>query len=263
MRCDRCDRDAILLQRYSGLRLCGEHLISGLESRAKGTIRAHGWIRPGDRIAVALSGGPASVSLLHFLVTHFGMRRDLSFIAITVDEGGWTDLGRTRAIAEGMGIEWAAASPHREIRGDRVPGQTEAPFGGTGLRDDALASLARDGGATKLALGTSLDSMARSVFLKVLDGDGAGLTRGSGEGEGGIPRIEPFIRIPAGELALYAMLNSLDHVSGRGMDARDSLEAEAGRLLDDFAARHPSAPFSLANLGEVISRGTGGGRTHG
>ena len=47
MRCDRCSRDAIIYQRYSGLHLCEAHFQDTLVARAKRTIRAHGWIRRG------------------------------------------------------------------------------------------------------------------------------------------------------------------------------------------------------------------------
>ncbi|MDD1668246.1 MAG: tRNA(Ile)-lysidine synthase, partial [Methanomicrobiales archaeon] len=87
MRCDRCGKDAIVHQRYSGLRLCGDHLQLDLAARVRRTIRAHGWIRSGDRIAIALSGGTGSSSLLHFLSAQFGNRPDLSLLAISVDEG--------------------------------------------------------------------------------------------------------------------------------------------------------------------------------
>ena len=112
MGCSRCGREAIIFQRYSGLRLCRDHFREGLEARALRTIRIHRWIRPGDRIAVGLSGGPASSSLLRFLSVHFGMRRDFSLVAITVDEGTGScrDMPRIRGIAEGMGVPWAGTS---------------------------------------------------------------------------------------------------------------------------------------------------------
>ena len=251
MRCDRCGRDAVLSQRYSGLRLCGEHFLSALEARAKQTIRTRGWILPGDRIAVGLSGGPASCSLLHFLATHFGMRRDLSLVAITVDEGNGMDTGGIRAMAGRRGIEWIGTGPG----GGSGEGNGAAVSGRWGLRDIVLESLAREGGATKLAMGTSLDTRAGSVFLHVLRGDGAGLFQGTGQWHGGIPRIEPFIRIPADEISLYARLNGLDPAPSRAGEAGGSLENEAGRILKEFTARHPSALFSISNLGDALLAG--------
>jgi tRNA(Ile)-lysidine synthase TilS/MesJ len=258
MRCDRCGRDAIVLQRYSGLRLCGDHLRAALEARARGTLRARGWIRPGDRIAVALSGGRSSCSLLRFLSAQFGMRRDLSLVAVTVDEGcPARDMGRIRDMAGRMGVGWAGTSFAEEF-GDApggIPASGDAclsPSSSARLLDRALGSLAARVGATKLALGTNLDDAARAVFLKVLRGEGSGLVTAARPPEGGISRITPFLRISDEELALYARLNLLDPVPAQSPRDLDPMEREAMRLLEEYAHRHPSALFSLVNLGEAL-----------
>jgi tRNA(Ile)-lysidine synthase TilS/MesJ len=263
MRCDRCGRDAIVFQRYSGLSLCGDHLRAVLEARARGTLRARGWIRPGDRIAIALSGGRSSSSLLHFLSAQFRMRRDLSLVAVTVDEGCPSrDMGRIRNMAEGIGIGWAGTSFAEEFgytrEGMPASGDGCLPSSWSAwLRDRALASLAARTGATKLALGTNLDDAARAVFLKVLRGEGSGLVTASRSPDGGIPRITPFLMIPEEELALYARLNLLDPVLARYPKDVDPLEIEAGRLLEEYAHRHPSALFSLVSLGGALQAGRG------
>ena len=266
LRCDRCGRDALIFQRYSGLHLCGDHFQANLEARARRTIRAHGWIRSGDRIAVAFSGGRSSSSLLHFLSAHFGLRRDLSLVAITVDEdnGSCRDTARIARIAEGMGIEWAGTSFAEEFGG--TPDGILASGGGglpcdrcTWLRDQALTSLAKRVGATRLALGTNLDDEARSVFLHVLRGEASRLIRRAQPGEGMISWIRPLLRIPEEDLSLYARLNVPDSLGDGCPHTRNLAEREAGRILDEYTSRHPSTPFSLVNLGEALSAGEGTG----
>ncbi|MDD1665652.1 MAG: tRNA(Ile)-lysidine synthase [Methanomicrobiales archaeon] len=255
LRCDRCGRDAIVHQRYSGLHLCGNHLQRDLVARAKRTIRAHGWIRSGDRIAVALSGGTSSSSLLHFLSAQFGMRRDLSLVAISVDEGTGPSryMNLIERLAEGMGIGWVGTSFAEEFGG--------APDAGNGplpvlcrnvLRGHALTSLARRIGATKIALGTNLDDEARSVLLSVLRGEQERIPGCSPPGEDWIPRIRPFLRIPAEEVALYARLNLPGQEPQPSPHPRDPLESEVRRILDEYTNRHPAAPFSLVNLVEAL-----------
>jgi len=270
MRCDHCGRDAITFQDYSGHHLCGEHFQRDLEARAKRAIRAHGWIRTGDRIAIALSGGRSSSSLLHFLSAHFGARRDLSLVAITVDEcDGSRDMDRIRGIAGGMGIEWAGISLAEGFgdipAGIPAPGNGEHPCPCRGfLLGRALDSLARRVGATKLALGRNLDDEARSVFLHVLMGEAARLLCGSQPGEGVIPWMRPFFRIPEEDLSLYARLNLQCSFQEQGLHAPLPLESEAGRILAEFTHRHPSTLFSLVNLGEALSDkgGVGSGEPH-
>jgi hypothetical protein len=266
MGCDRCGRDAIVLQRYSGLRLCGDHFRENLEARARRTMRAQGGIRSGDRIAIGLSGGPGASSLLHFLSAHFGMRRDLSLVAITVDEGPGTglDMPRIRRIAEAMGIPWAGTSLSRECgESPAIPPSGAGslpPACFAGLREHALASLAARVGATKLALGTNLDDEARFIFLQVLRGEGCRLLRRPPSGSAGIPRIMPFLRVPGAELSLYARLTVPGFLRGDRPLAPDPLEDEVWRCLDGFTCRHPSTLFSLAGLGEALS-GAGGSQS--
>jgi hypothetical protein len=268
MRCDRCGRDAIVLQRYSGLRLCGDHLRESVDARARRTLRARGWIQPGDRIAVALSGGPGSSSLLHFLSANFGMRRDLSLVAITVDEGPrpGRDMGRIGGIAGGMGVEWVHASLPKAsgdaLEGMPAPGGECLPFPASSrLRDLApvLEALARRVKATKIALGTNLEVEAASVFLHVIGGEGSRLVKRPQPVPGVIPWIRPFLRIPGDELDLYARFNVPGPVRGRPSHTPHLPEGEAGRLLADCTARHPSAMFSLVNLAEALSEVGGSG----
>ena len=256
MRCDRCGRDAIIFQHYSGLHLCGDHLQRDLVTRAKRTIRAHGWIRSGDRIAVALSGGTNSSSLLHFFSAQFGMRPDLSLVAITVDEGMGLpgDMNGIERLAEGMGIEWAGTSLAREFGKALETENGPLPiFCRDILRASALTSLAGRMGVTKVALGTTLDDGARSVLLSVLRGEPERLLGRPRPGEGEIPRIRPFLRIPAEEVALYARLNFPgDAGTAPRPQSRDPLWSEVRRVLSEYTNRHPAAPFSLVNLGDAL-----------
>ena len=254
MRCDRCGKDAIVHQRYSGLRLCRDHLQLDLAARVRRTIRAHGWIRSGDRIAIALSGGTGSSSLLHFLSAQFGNRPDLSLLAISVDEGTGPshDLKGIERLAEGIGIEWAGTSFAKEF-GDISSGFSHPPGPCREiLRNHALTSLAGRWGATKIALGTTLDDEARSVLLSVLRGDEDRLAGRLSLSGTGIPRIRPFLRIPAEEVALYARLNLPGLEPQCPSNPRDPLEDCVQQILNEYTARHPAAPFSLGNLGEAL-----------
>jgi len=332
MTCDRCGRDAVFHQRYSGLRLCGEHLSLSLESRAKRVIRARGWIQQGDRIAVGLSGGFCSSSLLRFLSVHFGMRRDLTLVAITVDEGG-RDMARVRGISEGLGIGWKGAALRDlcgDLPGEPPPGGGDLPSPFSRARDRALVTLAGQVGATRLALGTSLDDEADSVFLHVIRGEAARLAASPAEeGEGilfqrgpypsrgapappwtggatsclllpgrswlgpegpqppgtapppsepglpagpGIPVIRPFSRVPEEEIGLFARLNGIDFIPVEKRSSPGSIGSEAAGMLREYTRRHPSALYSLVNLGEGLAgrrdRGHapgahGGGTGHG
>ena len=84
MKCSKCLQDAIIFQPYSGLHLCGQHIIADVEAKAKKVIRAHGWLKSGDHIAVFLSGDQSSSALLYFLKKLTAQRHDIRITAIII-----------------------------------------------------------------------------------------------------------------------------------------------------------------------------------
>lgn len=264
MRCSKCKRNSIIFQRYSGLHLCERHFIETVEARAKRTIRKHRWMESGDRIAVALSGGKDSSALLSFLSGTFGMRRDISLFAITVDEGiaGYRDPAVAGRIAERYGIvchtvsfaEAYGTTMDRIVarKGDRL----SCSYCGV-LRRRLLNAAARDLGATRLALGFTLDDDAQSVLMNVLRGDADRLLRSPEPVPGLIPRIRPFSDIPEREVALYAYL-TVGGFEERGCPySHNALRVDARRLLNEYNHRHPSTKYALLRLGEELA-GLGG-----
>ncbi|MDD4254915.1 MAG: tRNA(Ile)-lysidine synthase [Methanofollis sp.] len=235
MKCSKCRRDAVIFQRYSGLRLCRDHFIADVEAKAKREIRRQRWLATGDVIAVLLRGDPASAALLGFLVKVFGGRPDISVLALVTDGGDDT----ARQAAGDLGV------PCHEMTGGRDP-----------------ETVAQNLGATKIAIGTVLDDIALDVLVTVLEG-GADRLAGTREtGQSAIPRIAPFSAIPAEEVALYARL-TLEHAAEAPAPAAGGLRDDTRALLDDYTGRHPATKFALKNLRDelaAICRDSGGVR---
>jgi uncharacterized protein (TIGR00269 family) len=263
MRCDRCGGEAIMQQPYSGAHLCKDHFIRDFSARAKREIRRKQMIRPGDRIAVALSGGKDSGALLHFLARLLQGRRDTALVAITIDEGihPYRDPARAERIARNLGVDWVCASFKKkygttldalvQMQGDRL----SCSYCGV-LRRHCLNHAAREQGATKLALGFNLDDEAQSVLMNVLRGDLDRLARFPYPNDRFIPRIKPFRSIPEREVALYALLNLEGYESGRCPYAATALRSAVRDLLNSYTLLHPSTKHALLNLGEKLA-GTG------
>jgi len=259
VRCDKCRRPAVLFQRYSGLHLCREHFLADFEAKAKRAIRENRWVSPGDRVAVAFSGGKDSGALLLFLHSLLSRRRDVSLLAITIDEGiaGYRDPAHARARAEELGVPHVTVS-FREAYGVTVDGIVERKGGALScsycgvLRRHLLNAAARTEGATKLALGFNLDDEAQTVLMNVLRGDSARLLRGSSPVRGMVPRIRPFYTIPEREVALYSYLRTGTVDTGRCPYSHNAMRAEVRRMLNSYAWDHPSARFALVNLGREL-----------
>jgi len=260
MRCDKCRRPAVLFQRYSGLHLCRDHFIADFETRAKRTIRENRWVLPGDRIAVAFSGGKDSSALLIFLHTLLSKRRDVSLLSITIDEGirGYRDPARARSFAGDLGVPHVTVS-FQERYGTTVDGIVEkkgdalsCSYCGV-LRRNLLNEAARDAGATRLALGFNLDDEAQTVLMNVLRGDSARLLRGTRPVPGMVPRIKPFLSIPEREVALYTYLQTGRIDTGRCPYSHNALRAEVRQMLNAYAWKHPATRFALVNLGQELA----------
>jgi uncharacterized protein (TIGR00269 family) len=260
MQCNRCRREAVIHQPYSGLHLCGQHFFADLEAKAKRAIRTHHWLTSGDHIAVALSGSNGSSALLFFLKNLTARRRDITLSSITIDEGiaGYRDPGHAAAIAAALGVPCVTASFAEEF-GTTVDALMREKGGACAcrycgvLKRTLLNKIALKHGISRLALGSSLDHEAESVLTVMLSGEVDGLLCRERVPEGAVPVIRPFMYVPEEEVALYSELTIGRNSTVACPVPKDSLQADAGVFLDEYVLGHPSARYSLVGLRERIS----------
>jgi len=253
----------VIRDRETGRELCADHLREDLEARVRATIRSHGMVRDGDRIAVALSGGKDSTALLLLLHAVLPEWKGVSLVAVTVDEGiaGYRDetLGAAERLVAGLGIGHRTVS-FRDLFGDTLDtflrGREERACSICGiLRKKAIAVAAREAGASRLATGHNLDDEAQSVLMNALRGDLPRLVRESGEETGlFIPRIKPLRDIAEKEIAVYLA------TQGRWTELPEcpytqyALRAEVRTLLSGFEYRHPGTMKRLLASRDILKR---------
>jgi tRNA(Ile)-lysidine synthase len=157
-------------------------------SRILRTIREHALIDAGDRVLIAVSGGPDSTALLHGLLILAG-RLGISVRGVCVDHALRTESAdEARAVEEhcrGLGIQCEVVRVDvARARGSHVSLQDAART----VRLMALQEAAVRLGCNKIALGHTADDQAETVLFRILRGTGiAGL--------GGIPyRRDLFVR---------------------------------------------------------------------
>jgi len=260
MKCSKCKKEAILLQRYSGMHLCREHFLLDVEHKVKKSIRTQGMLRKGDRIAVALSGGKDSSAVLYLMHALFSSRPDMDIFAITIDEGikGYRKktVQSAEKLTKSLGVEHIIFT-FSEAYGTRLDELVSrghpCTYCGV-LRKNLLNKCAREMGATKLVTGHNLDDEAQTILMNYLRGDTERLSRLYPERahDGMVPRIKPLRDVPEKETALYAIIKDLPVAFGECPYAQSSLRMEVRNLLNSYDSRHPGTKYSLVRGFERI-----------
>ncbi len=258
--CTKCHaKPSVFHRAYSGERLCPFCFSSSLKERVQGAINRFGMLDHWSRVAVAVSGGKDSLTLLHILKEIEDDTHGSDLIAVTVDEGiaGYRDeaIGITERACRRLGVEWRLVG-FRDLFEktmdeiaveDRVLGA--CTFCGV-LRRRALNEAARKAGCDRLATGHTLDDMAQSALLNLLRGDVgkmATLDPGGSTSPGFIRRIKPLCEIPERETTLYAYLHGFELQSTACPYAEEAMRGDARAFLNDMESRRPGTLFAAYN----------------
>jgi tRNA(Ile)-lysidine synthase len=154
--------------------------IQMLITKVAGTIQRHRMIQPGDRVLVALSGGPDSVALTHALID-LGRRRSHRFEVAAAhlnhqlrpesDE----DEAFCRDLADGLGLRFVSA--RADVRAVARQSRRSLEEAGRLQRYRFLESAAAQLGCTRVALGHTRNDQAETLLLRLFRGSGtAGLS---------------------------------------------------------------------------------------
>ncbi len=262
MKCQRCNKSAVVYQKYSNAHLCKSHFIEDVERKIKRDIRKFRMVQKGDRIAVGLSGGKDSTVLLYTLHKIFKNRSDIELLAITVDEGigGYREhtISHARKLTSELGINLIIKSFENNFGKtlDMLKREKEtAACSLCGvLRKNLLNKAAREEMADKLAIGHNLDDEAQTILMNFLRGDVDRLKRMlPGKRQPGlVMRIKPLRSIPEKEVALYGLLNNLPVSTDECPYAGEALRNEIREMLNNYEVRHPGTKYSLLGGFETI-----------
>lgn len=250
--CTKChDRPSVYYRPYSGERLCPTCFKASLRERVQGAINRFDMLDHWSRVAVGVSGGKDSLTLLHILKGIEEGTHGSELIAITVDEGirGYRDeaLGIVERACRAMGVEWRLVS-FRDLFGSTMDdiAARERSLGACSfcgvLRRRALNEAAKEVDADRLATGHTLDDMAQSALLNLLRGDigkMASLDPGGYTSPGFVRRIKPLCEVPERETALYAYLSGFELQSAACPYAGEAMRNDARRWLLELEEKRP------------------------
>ncbi|MBS7624904.1 MAG: TIGR00269 family protein [Candidatus Bathyarchaeia archaeon] len=262
-------REAFYLRSYSGEKLCAKCFLESIEDRVRATISKYSMFKFNDRIAVAVSGGKDSLSLLHILAR---IERDFplaSLCAITVDEGiaGYRDEAIEIASenCRELRVEHFIIS-FKELYGftlDEIverlkaskSGMTPCSYCGV-LRRKALNVLAMKVGATKIATAHNLDDEIQTFMLNIIHGDILRIPRTSPtfdeEEPGLVPRVKPLCEILEKEVTLYAYLKGIRFQENPCPYAGEALRNDIRNTLNRLEEKHPGTKYKIYRSAEKV-----------
>jgi cytoplasmic tRNA 2-thiolation protein 1 len=260
--CSKCKKNnAIYFRQYSGELLCKKCFIKSVEYKAKKTLSKFSMIKHGDRVAVAVSGGKDSLTLLNILKKILsGVNPEL--IAITVDEGieGYRDesLHIVKNFCSNLGVDSRVVS-FRELFGLSMDKAMEVrpskkisscSICGT-FRRRAIDLLAESCGANVIATGHNLDDYIQTFFINLFAGDieriGWTYPEPVEYGSGGLKKIKPLMEIYEKELVLYAIHLNIPFQSEECPYKDESIRSAFRTHLNSLENIHPGIKYNAYN----------------
>jgi uncharacterized protein (TIGR00269 family) len=269
--CDVCSRkEAFFFRPYSGMSLCKKCFVHSIEEKTRATIAKYQMFKFDDRIAVAVSGGKDSVSLLHVLAKEELKHPKARLVAVTVDEGirGYRDEALKIAAenCKKLDLEHCVVS-FKELFGytfDQMVARfkdkddmklTPCAYCGV-LRRKALNTAARRLGADKLATAHTLDDETQTILLNILHGDVLRIAKEKPVTDEVHPKLvqrtKPFCEIPERETALYAYVKGMKFQSNPCPYASEALRNDARMMLNRMEEKHPGIKFTIFKSIEKI-----------
>jgi len=263
--CSNCKRDeAFFFRPYSGEKLCKRCFVISIKDKVKATIAEFNMLEYDDRIAVAVSGGKDSLSLLQILANIEQNYPKTSIIAISVDEGikGYRDKAlkiasenckKLRIEHQIISFKKAYGLTQDEIihniqKKERANELTPCAYCGV-LRRKLINIKAREVEADKVAMAHTLDDEVQTILLNILHGDPLRIAREKPITDLTHPeliqRIKPFCKIPEKETALYAYTRRLIFQDRPCPYSSKAMRNDTRVFLNRMEQKHAGIKFSI------------------
>jgi len=269
--CSACKtNEAFFHRQYSGEMLCEKCFTQSIEAKVRATIARYKMLSFDDHLAVAVSGGKDSLSLLYILAKLKLHRPKTTLTAVTVDEGiaGYRHEALEIATANCKQLE----IPHhivsfKDLYGytmdeiifrARSKGETKltaCAYCGV-LRRKAINAGARQVHANKVATAHTLDDEVQTVLMNIFRGDIERLSKEKPVTSQVHPlfvqKIKPFCAIPENESALYAYVKKIDFQDTPCPYASEALRNDIRSMINQMEAKHAGTKFTVFKAMEKL-----------
>ena len=227
-----------------------EHRVLDAMGRAMGRFSM---LRPGDRVAVGVSGGKDSLTLLHALAA-YKKRAPFAYdlIAVTLEQGKFKlPIVALEEKIKRLGVEWVVREDAATLRliADNVPHGCDVC---SRHRRYNLYKIASELGCGVLALGHTADDCAESLLRNILfNGRIASLPPVSQSQKGTLRLIRPLVYVTETLSTEYARVQGFLPIACVCSE-KESVRRELREFLDTMKSRHVGISDSIiAALGNV------------
>ncbi len=224
-----------------------------MRGKVLATIQKYSMLAPGDRVLVAVSGGPDSVALLHVLLDlreALGLELHVFHLNHMMrGKASERDALFVKKLADELGLPCT-------IRSFDVPAYIEErglspQEGAREVRYMLLDEVAEEVGASKIALGHQADDQVETFIMRILRGAGM-------EGLGGIPPargkyIRPLIEVGREEIEAYCRGKGIEfRVDASNLNLSYLRNRVRHRLIPAFQEYSPAFKENVLKTIEVL-----------
>jgi len=261
MICSICKKnEAFYFRIYEGVKLCRNCFKKSIEKKVRKTISKYKMFDRNDRIAVAISGGKDSLTLLTILKKIESNFPSAELLAFAIDEGikGYRDealkLAEEHCKALNIPLKIFSFKNLYGLTLDEImninPSGFPCSYCGV-LRRKAIDKAAKELKATKVATAHNLDDETQTFLLNIFHGDIYRLLRSGPKlidlEKRFIPKVKPLCEIPEKEITIYAYITNIKFQSFPCPYAHLALRNDIRGLLNKIEEKHPGIKFTVFN----------------
>lgn len=267
--CSKCKINHSVFKRiYSGETLCRACFLFSIESKTLHTISKYSMIGYGERIAVGVSGGKDSLTLLSILKKILNKNNCNDLIAITIDEGieGYRnesiDIVKNHCKKLEIPLKMFSYKDLFDISMDEAmvnrPSNklSSCSMCGT-FRRRALDIAAKLVNASVLSTAHNLDDHIQTFMINLLSGD---IERIGWmypipmEYDSGLKKIKPFIEIYENEIVFYAFNTQIEFQTEQCPYMNESIRSDFRKIFNELEKIHPGIKYNCFNSINKISK---------
>jgi cytoplasmic tRNA 2-thiolation protein 1 len=256
MKCDRCENQIAYTRKYSGEKLCSLCFSNSILRKTAKTISKYNMIQNDELVAVAVSGGKDSLTLLK-IMNEMASNHNFRIKAITIDEGipGYRNeaLEIVENFCQNLNIELTTYSYKElfELTLDEALDLREnektssCSICGT-LRRRAMEYAAKDIGADVIATGHNLDDTLQTFVINMVSGDTNKVGWMDPDTSGNsLRKIKPFCEIYESEIVFYAFTNNIPFQSEPCPHMNEGIRTEIREFLNSLENQHSGIKNNL------------------